>query len=124
MAENHIREVHKVVKNCAVYLRMENRFYRLIDIEMKGSEAGMLCRGVDDGKELQVKLAIDRKLIQDLLGFGLRDKKNTIFIIVKDAVEKIWFETSVETLTEEMYRRELGRVMKRKLGSYHDIEET
>ena len=123
MAESYIRKVHKVVKNGSVYLRMQNRFYMLLDIEMSGSEAKVLCHGVDDGKDLQVKLVLEEKLLKDLIGFGLRDKRNSIFIIVKDRDKKIWFETSVETLTEEIYRRELGRVMKRKLDSYQDIEE-
>jgi len=123
LAERYIRKVHKVVKNGSVYLRMQNRFYMLLDIEMRGSEAKVLCHGVDDGKDLQVKLVLEEKLLKDLIGFGLRDKRNSIFIIVKDRDKKIWFETSVETLTEEIYRRELGRVMKRKLDSYQDIEE-
>ena len=123
MAESYIRKVHKVVKNGSVYLRMQNRFYMLLDIEMSGSQAKVLCHGVDDGKDLHVKLVLEEKLLKDLIGFGLRDKKNSIFIIVKDKDKKIWFETSVETLTEEIYKRELGRIMKRKLDSYQDIEE-
>jgi hypothetical protein len=123
LAESHIKKVHKTVENGTVYLRTENKFYRLNDIEIKGSKAKVQCHGMDDGKELQFELEIKGNLLQDLVGFGLRDSKNSIFIIVNEDNRNLWFETSVNTLTEGIYKKELGKIIKTKLTAYQDIEE-
>lgn len=123
MAENYIKKIHKIVQNGSIYLRMENRFYKLLDIEVKGSEAEVLCHGMDDDKDLHVKLVMEGGLLKDLVCFGLKDKKNSIFIIDKDTSKQIWFETSVESLTREIYTKELYKIMEHKLRSYKDIEE-
>lgn len=124
MAERYLKAVQKVLNKGSVYLRLHGSIYKIKSLEIKDSDAKFDCRSLRDGENYEINFKIEKKLMTDLVGFGLRDKPNSVFIISEDADKPIWFETSLQELIVEVEKRALRKDLLKELSTYVDIEET
>ncbi|WP_309493239.1 hypothetical protein [Candidatus Hecatella orcuttiae] len=124
MAERYLKAVQKVLNKGSVYLRLHGSIYKIRSLEIKGSDAKFDCRSLHNGENYEISFKIEKKLMTDLIGFGLRDKPNSVFVISEDADKPIWFETSLQELIEEVEKRALRKDLLKELSTYADIEET
>ena len=91
---------------------------------MKGSEAKFECKQIHSGKAFEIKFQIKTEMFSDLVTFGLKDQKHSIFVILKEPNNSSWFETSVDELIKQIDEREIREEIRKELHSFEDIEES
>ena len=123
MAERYVKAIEKVLSRGRCYLRLDGVLYRVKKIEIRGLNATFDCKSMHDGEDYEVKFKIERKLLEDLLSFSLKDEKDAIFVISEDAGGTLWFETSMAELIKGVEEREIKENLKRELSNFFDLEE-
>ncbi len=123
MAERYVKAIEKVLSRGRCYLRLDGVLYRVKKIEIRGLNATFDCKSMHDGEDYEVKFKIERKLLEDLLSFSLKDEKDAIFVISEDAGETLWFETSMAELIKGVEEREIKENLKRELSNFFNLEE-
>ncbi len=122
MAERHLKVIDKILNEGRLYLRFNDVFYKIKSMTIQGLNAKLDCRNMQDGEEYEINFKIETGLLDDLIGFGLKDARSSIFVISEDQSRPIWFETSIAELIKEVERKELKSDIRRMLGGYTDIE--
>jgi len=123
LAERYVKAIEKVLSRGRCYLRLDGVLYRVKKIEIRGLNATFDCKSMHDGEDYEVKFKIERKLLEDLLSFSLKDEKDAIFVISEDAGGTLWFETSMAELIKGVEEREIKENLKRELSNFFDLEE-
>ena len=123
MAERYVRAIEKVLGQGRCYLKLDGVLYKVRKIEIKGLEARFDCRSMQDGEEYEIKFKVNRRLLKDLLGFSLKDQKDSIFVISEDEAGTFWFETSMTELLKGIEEKEVRENLRKELSKYMDLEE-
>jgi len=122
LAERYLKAIDKVLSEGRLYLRFNNVFYKIKSVSIQDLNAKLECRNLQDGEEYEINFKIEKGLLNDLLEFGLKDSRDSVFIISEDQNRPIWFETSIAELIKEVERKELRSDIRRMLGRYADME--
>lgn len=122
MAERYLKAIDKVLSEGRLYLRFNDVFYKIKSVSIQDLNAKLECRNLQDGEEYEINFKIEKGLLNDLLEFGLKDSRDSVFIISEDQNRPIWFETSIAELIKEVERKELRSDIRRMLGRYADME--
>jgi len=122
LAERYLKAIDKVLSEGRLYLRFNDIFYKIKSVSIQDLNAKLECRNMQDGEEYEINFKIEKGLLNDLLEFGLKDSRDSVFIISEDQNKPIWFETSIAELIKEVERKELRSDIRRMLGRYADME--
>ena len=122
MAERYLKAIDKVLSEGRLYLRFNDVFYKIKSVSIQDLNAKLECRNLQDGEEYEINFKIEKGLLNDLLEFGLKDSRDSVFIISEDQNRPIWFETSIAELIKEVEKKELRSDIRRMLGRYADME--
>ncbi len=123
MAEKYLKSIDKILNRGLVYLKLDGEFYKIEKIEIKCYQASFHCKQISTGKAFEIKFQVKPEMFTDLVSFGLKDQKYSIFIILKEANDSIWFETSIYELIKQIDDREIREEIKRELYGYEDMEK-
>jgi hypothetical protein len=122
LAERYLKAIDKVLSEGRLYLRFNDVFYKIKSVSIQDLNAKLECRNLQDGEEYEINFKIEKGLLNDLLEFGLKDSRDSVFIISEDQNRPIWFETSIAELIKEVEKKELRSDIRRMLGRYADME--
>ncbi|MEM3737249.1 MAG: hypothetical protein QXJ75_04085 [Candidatus Bathyarchaeia archaeon] len=117
-----MKVVDKVLSEGRLYLKFNDVFYKVKSLTIQGLSARFDCRSLENGEDYEINFKVDEKLLGDLIRFGLKDERNSIFIISEDMDRPVWFETSIAELIKEVEKKGLKNDLRRTLGMYPDME--